>query len=109
MSTIFAPMVAEVVSQPIIIITVFSFVSIAATSCLQPPEKIGDFASAGKKGKIKFVPDLDDGNEMQVDSVKNVSSNREKVNKELFLIEDEENEDEFENNHASEHQSSMNN
>ena len=89
-STIFAPMVAEVLSQPILLITVLTITSSLCSILLRPPEKIGDFSHSGKKGKIIFVQDSAvDGWGFHVDQEQKSAKEMDEIKKELFLLDEE--------------------
>ena len=97
-STIFAPMVAEILSQPILLITALTITSSFCSILLRPPEKIGDFSHSGNNGKILFVPDLAINElEFNVDQNQKSAKEMDDINKELFVIDDEEDEDFGEN------------
>lgn len=96
-STIFSPMVAEIVPQPILLITMLSITAAFSSSFLRTPEKIGSFSRSGKKGKIEFVQDSAvEGKDFHVDFDKKPSNGVEEVKKELFLLEED---DDAQNHH----------
>ena len=89
-TTIAAPMVAEVVPEPILTITICTFTAAVGSAFLHPQTE-GSFQSSGKKGKIAFVEGsaLDEKEFNSVIEQKPVDG-VEEVKKELFLLEDEE-------------------
>jgi hypothetical protein len=94
MSTIFSPMVAEVVPEPILIITILAITASIIASFLRTPHKEGSFASSSQKGKIAFVQDSAvDGKDFNLELDHKPADGLEEVKKELFLLEEEDDED----------------
>jgi len=94
MSTIFSPMAVEVVPQPILLISVLSLTAAITSSFLSAPQKEGSFASSGKKGKIEFVQDSAvEGKDFEQANADNQDFQNEEIKKEVFLLEDDENEE----------------
>jgi ABC-type nickel/cobalt efflux system permease component RcnA len=100
MCTIMSPMVAEVVPEPIILITICAIASAIASSFLRQPQK-GDFA--GKKGHIAFVQDSDISNHQDENLDQKPIDGVEEIKKELFLLHEDE-DDEHEHDHEHEHE-----
>ncbi|CAI2386847.1 unnamed protein product [Moneuplotes crassus] len=96
-STIFAPIVVEMIPQPIVLITIFTLAS-AITSTVLKRQTEGSFQTSGKKGNIPFVEgsavegrDVDSGLEQrEVEGI-------DEVRKEVFLLEDDDEEDQSNN------------
>ena len=93
-STVAAPMVAEVVPEPIITITILSFIAAIFSKFLRPQSK-GDFHSSGKKCEIALVEGHNiEPQDLNLTQEKNQSDNGvEEIKKEIFLLEDEDGED----------------
>ena len=87
-------MVAEVLSQPIMLITILTFTAAIASIFIRSPEKIGDFSHSGKKGKILFVEDSAvKGSGLNVEQEQRSVKEMEDIKKELFLLDEEDNDD----------------
>ena len=105
-STVAAPMVAEVVPEPIITITILSFVAAIFSTFLRPRSE-GDFHSSGKKGEIAFV----EGHEVEPQDLNRTQEKKpsdngmEEIKKELFLLEGEDEEEDEEEDEDEERNS----